>query len=106
MVKLGGTDSADHERARISAERVLQDAREFGVSVGHVRPFAVGQLSDDVAQGRQRQIDVDGLLESHRVGKHVGLRLTLGTCDKENRCAERRLKNRNRMGILADEGKW
>ena len=48
VIVIGRANVADHERARVAAQRVLQDARELGIAIGHVGAFAVRQFGDDL----------------------------------------------------------
>ena len=54
----------------LTSERLLQDPGELGVSVGHVG-LAVGQSRDDVAQRRQRLVDVLRLVQHHALSARL-----------------------------------
>jgi hypothetical protein len=51
-------------RFGVASEGVLQQARQLGVTVGHVRALGVDERLDHVAQRSQRQVDVVGLLQA------------------------------------------
>jgi hypothetical protein len=51
-------------RFGVASEGVLQQARQLGVTVRHVRTLGVDQRLDHVAQRGQRQVDVIGLLQA------------------------------------------
>ena len=57
-----GAEGGNDGGARVAAQRVLQQARELGVPVRHVRAPFLRQRGDAVSQRRQRLVDVRQLL--------------------------------------------
>lgn len=60
----------------------LQQPGQLGVAVWHVRPLAVCQGADHVAQRRQRQVDFGGLLEPLPGRARLALPLAAGQIDQ------------------------
>ena len=77
----------DDGGARIAAERLLQDARELGVAIGHVG-LGIGQRGDHVAQSRERLVDVLGLLEYAALGARLAHLLRAGQVDQVELAAQ------------------
>ena len=70
QVDLRRRDARDHQRARVAAERVLQQPRQHRVAVRHVQPLSplVAERRDHVAQHEQAQVDRDPLLHPLPLG--------------------------------------
>jgi len=58
-------DSGEEHGVGIAAQGILEEARELGVTVRHVRGVALGQRHDHDAQRAQRLVDDHGLLCAH-----------------------------------------
>ena len=50
VIIVGWGDSCDHDGFGITPQRILQQAGQFGISVGYVMGFAIDQRRDYVAQ--------------------------------------------------------
>mmetsp|Transcript_4010 Transcript_4010/g.10343 ORF Transcript_4010/g.10343 Transcript_4010/m.10343 type:complete len:316 (+) Transcript_4010:1047-1994(+) len=72
LVEIRRRAGDDQRGLRIAAQGFLQHARELGVAVGDMRVFLVRQRVDDVPQGRQRSVDVLGLVEALAGGAGLG----------------------------------
>jgi hypothetical protein len=53
-----------HQGFRVTTQGILQETRQFRVSVRDVFGAAVNQRRDHVAQGAEREIDSSGLAQS------------------------------------------
>ena len=62
VVVVGRRQTGDHQRLGVAAERVLQETGQLGVAVRDVGRPAVDQRRDDVAQCRQRHVDLGRFL--------------------------------------------
>lgn len=71
-------ETGDHQGARVPSQRVLQQPGQLGVSVGDVFGASIYQGGDDVAQGREGEVDLCGLAES--LASSTSFRLTLTSC--------------------------
>ena len=77
VVVVDRADVRDHHRLRVPAERVLQHPRELRVAVRDVRRPPVDQRGDAVAERREREVDLGGLLQP--VTRRTRLALPLRT---------------------------
>lgn len=75
VVVVGRGETGHHECASVSPQGVLQQPGQLGVAVGHILGASVHQGRDDVAQGRQRQVDLGGLAQTLTRGPRLGLTL-------------------------------
>ena len=75
VVVAGGRQGGDHQRLRVAAERVLEEARELRVAIRYVLGLAVDERRYDVAERRERQVDLGGLLEAIAGGARLRLAL-------------------------------
>ena len=71
----GSGSETYHERFGVASERVLEEAGQLRVAVGHVRALAVGQRRDDVAQRRQAPVDLRRLAQPQTRRAALGLAL-------------------------------
>mmetsp|Transcript_27415 Transcript_27415/g.78766 ORF Transcript_27415/g.78766 Transcript_27415/m.78766 type:complete len:517 (-) Transcript_27415:561-2111(-) len=76
VVVVRGAEVCHHDRLRVAAQGVLEQARELRVPVGDVRGLAVHERGDHVAERRQGEVDLGGLLQP--VAGGAGLALPLG----------------------------
>ena len=72
-VVVGWTKVGDHHGFRVASKGILQDSGEFGVAVWNVGALGVGETRDDVAEGRQRQIDLGGFFQTISSGSCLAL---------------------------------
>ena len=64
-----------HHRLAVASQRVLQEARQLGVAVGHVGALAVDQSRDDVSQCGEGEVDLGGFLQTLAGGARLALAL-------------------------------
>lgn len=60
----------------ITAQGVLEDTRQFGVSVWNVGALGIDETANDMAKRGERQVDLGGLLESIACCSRLALPLT------------------------------
>lgn len=64
-----------HHGLRVSSQRVLQQAGEFGIPVGHVCALPIHQSGNNIPQSGQGQVDLCGLLKTLPSGSCLTLPL-------------------------------
>jgi len=82
IVVVGRRQAGDHQRLGVAAERVLQKPGEFRVAIRNVRRASVDQRRYDVAERRQRQINLGRLFETVPHRARLALPLAPGQVDQ------------------------
>uniref|UniRef100_A0A1B0CKE7 Uncharacterized protein n=1 Tax=Lutzomyia longipalpis TaxID=7200 RepID=A0A1B0CKE7_LUTLO len=81
VVTISWTNTRTHHRLGIPTKGVLQQSRQFGISIRNVRTLPINKGTYHISQNRQRQVYLGGLLETHPSG--LGLILTLRALQRE-----------------------
>mmetsp|Transcript_8478 Transcript_8478/g.12962 ORF Transcript_8478/g.12962 Transcript_8478/m.12962 type:complete len:292 (-) Transcript_8478:213-1088(-) len=80
-VVVGRSAVSNHDGLRVSSEGVLQDTRQLRVTIRNVRALRIDQRTNHVAQRRQRQVNLGGLLQTVAGGSGLALTLTSSQID-------------------------
>ena len=80
-IVIGRADAGDHESLGVPPEGGLEEACQLGVAVGDVGGAAVYKGRDDVAQRREGEVDLGGLLETltWELIRNTGVSFTRGS---------------------------